>query len=171
VYIYLNMLRILGVLHLIHGPSLIILPFLYDNYVGDLLYFDYFFVMMFCYTYFQRECPITYLSKMIQDPGYIPGSTPMDFPEITAIFPPPYSHKISYYLFITSSAGYMGSLNFVIYRLNIPPELLLIPFGCLSIYFSIPDKSDYNFRVYQEFIKVIMLSCIFIVSNTIIHQL
>ena len=51
-YLIVKMIQALGILHLIHGPALIILPFLYDNYKGDLLYLDYLYFMMFCYTFF-----------------------------------------------------------------------------------------------------------------------
>ena len=171
-------LQILGFIHLVHGPALIALPFLIDTYINDLLYLNYFFIMIYSYAFFHREFPITYIAKWIENPQYIPGSNPLHFPEMIAIISTTglsieTINDISIYLFMTTSIGYMISILYVIQRLYMPYQLLLIPFSTIGFYIGFPGKIQHrrDFLVYQEIVKNIMLISMFFTTNAILFNL
>jgi hypothetical protein len=167
----MTLLQTLGILHLFHGPSLIILPLLYDNYTGDLLYLDYFYFMMFCYTFFNRECPITYIAKISENPRYIPGTRLNEYPEMRSIFPRDNADMISQYFFGFTTVGYFSSLSYVIHRANIQKELIFIPSVVLIGYFSAPRMDGEDFIHYQLLTRWIMLTCIFFMTNSALYHM
>ena len=154
------MIQALGILHLVHGPALIIVPFLYDSYNFNFLYLDYFYFMMFCYTFFDRECPITYFAKFLEDYEYKSETCINEYPEMHSIFPREHADKISYYFFASTTIGYISSLMYVIYRMNIPQETLIIPSIVLIGYFSLDKIYEEYFTQYQIFTRLIMLGYI-----------
>jgi hypothetical protein len=173
-------LRTLGYIHLIHGPLLIAFPFLHTSYVYDLCFLNYYFILVYLYCFFYRECPITYMAKWNENPNYIPGTNPDHFPEMVAVMnhwiapaeapaeAPAAINQWSSIFFMTTTTGYVYSLLYVIYRLNIPYQLLIVPFSSSIFYLGFPDKYiSHDFLVYQEIVKAIMCVSISLTTTTI----
>jgi hypothetical protein len=154
-------LEILGVIHIIHCPLLIIYPFIIINQKIDIFYLTYFFFICFSYTFINGECPISYVSKIIKKnhclkekcdevcenernfpeeigenkinfPEEI-GENKINFPEVESILPICIYPYIYYYFIITTKI-YLFSLYLVIYRNNLY-NVVYFPFSVLSIYF------------------------------------
>jgi hypothetical protein len=60
-------ITIIGLLHLIHTPLLVLFPFIVNNFTTDIFYIIYFFSIMFFYTFIDGECPISYICKVMMD--------------------------------------------------------------------------------------------------------
>jgi hypothetical protein len=201
-------LRTLGYIHLLHGPLLVAFPFLHRSYVGDLCFLNYYFILVYLYCFFYRECPITYMDKWNENPDYIPGTNPDHFPEMIAVMnhwtataatseeataatssattaatsasasatstvetqaSPLAINQWSSIFFMTTTTGYVYSLLYVIYRLNMPYQLLLVPFSSSIFYLGFPDKYiSHDFLVYQEIVKAVMLVSICLTTNVIL---
>lgn len=195
-------LRTLGYIHLLHGPLLVAFPFLHRSYVGDLCFLNYYFILVYLYCFFYRECPITYMAKWNENPDYIPGTNPDHFPEMIAVMnhwitseeataatseeatasatmeaaatmetqaSPSAINQWSSIFFMTTTTGYVYSLLYVIYRLNMPYQLLLVPFSSSIFYLGFPDKYiSHDFLVYQEIVKAVMLVSICLTTNVIL---
>jgi hypothetical protein len=156
-------LKLLGIFHTIHGPLLILFPFVYEKYIFDLLYLNYFFILMFSYTILNQEYPISFLAKYIENPNFIPGTRLNYFPEMAGIYSQPTQ------LFMSISIGYAFSVLYVIHRLHVPYQLLLFPATSIIFYLGFPvetrERSD--FLIYQEIVKHIMMISIFFTTNAI----
>jgi hypothetical protein len=72
-------LEILGLIHIIHCPLLIIYPYTIINQKLDIYYLTYFFFICFSYTFINGECPISYVSRIIKNKNYIARIS--NFPE------------------------------------------------------------------------------------------
>ena len=72
--------KMLGVIHLIHCPLLIVYPYVSTGY--DLLYLTYFLGMALSYLCFKNECLISYCAKKQVDPDYRAGSKMDWYPEM-----------------------------------------------------------------------------------------
>ena len=131
---------ILGIIHLVHCPCLIIYPYVTDCF--DFLYIIYFFGILFSYTFINGECPISYIYKKWKNPEYIAGSQISDYPEMQVIL-----GKMIQIYFGTNTVLYMGSLLYVIHRSNIPLSIFIIPSSSLSFYFYF----IYFYRVHPLF--------------------
>ena len=156
-------IKVLGIFHTIHGPLLILFPFVYEKYIFDLLYLNYFFILMFSYTLLNQECPISLLAKYIENPNYITGSRLNYFPEMAGIYSQPS------YFFMTTSIGYTFSVLYVINRLQVPYQLLLFPATSLVFYLGFPEKNRHchDFLIYKEIVKHIMMFSIFFTTSAI----
>jgi hypothetical protein len=108
------------------------------------------------------------MAKFTQDFQYNPGTRINEYPEMNAIFPISNSDKISQYFFASTTIGYISSLTYVIHRLDIPNELLIIPFVVLFGYFSWPVTDDPDFITYQHFTRLIMFASLFFTTNSMI---
>lgn len=155
---------IIGIIHIIHCPCLILLPFfIVNNHIFDIFYIEYFFSIMFLYTFINGECPISYLYKTQTDPRYIAGSRIRYYPEISDLFclSPENQKYISIY-FGTNTILYLGSLIHVIYRSNIPLTMFIIPANSILFYFSFLHFSPNHplFYVIQNMNKTILFSFI-----------
>ena len=130
---------IIGIIHVLHCPFLILLPFFVNNHIFNILYIEYFFIIMFLYTFINGECPISYFYKKQKDAKYIAGSRITDYSEISDLFFYPRETKteklISIY-FGTNTCMYLASFMYVIYRDNIPFSLFIIPMNYILFYFS-----------------------------------
>ena len=149
----------LGIIHLLHCPCLIILPFLYKNPTFDFCYIEYFLGTLFSYTFIHGECPISYIYKKRKDPNYIAGSRIANYPEMNDIFIfSLLGEKVIPYYFGTTTILYLGTLIHVIHRSNIPFSLFIIPTNSLLIYFTFvykyPDHPLFN--VIQDVHKIIL---------------
>lgn len=144
---------ILGIIHLLHCPCLILLPFLHNNHLFDILYIEYFLGIMFSYTFINGECPISYIYKKQKDPNYIPGSRITDYPEMNNLL-----HFSPSIYFGTTTILYLGTLIYVIHRNNIPFSLFIIPTNSLLFYFYIIYRYRVHplFSVIQNFNKIIL---------------
>jgi hypothetical protein len=107
---------IIGVIHFIHSPLLILFPFVIKNFILDIFYVIYFFIIMFLYTFIDGECPISYMCKLINDKNYIAGTNITYYPEMDCIIPN--KTYINYYFGIMTFM-YILTLFFVIFRTNI----------------------------------------------------
>lgn len=137
------MIKFLGLFHFIHSPLLIILPFLTNTW--DKCYINYFFTMMFSYTFTDGECPITYASKrLIHD--YSPRNN--QFPEMEFIMEKKY---IPYYFGIMSFI-YVLKLAHVIIRTRHFSFIFVILF-IYFLLFTFPNKWTFPF---QEFTKIVL---------------
>ena len=103
------MITLIGIIHFTHAP-LVVLVFLSD-YVSDIVYMNYFFGIMFLYTWLNGECPISYICKKMIDATYVAGENISHYPEM-AFIQEPYIH---YYFGITT-AIYLLSLVNVVHR-------------------------------------------------------
>ena len=157
----INILQmIIGILHLIHCPSIILLPFyIVNNPVFDIFYIEYFFSIIFSYTFLNGECPISYIYKKQKDPNYIAGSRITDYTEMydLFIFSPETQKYISIY-FGTNTVLYIGSLLYVINRSNLPLTLFRIPTSSILIYFYFIyfSRAHPLFNVIQNTNKIIL---------------
>jgi hypothetical protein len=177
-------LEILGLIHIIHCPILIIYPYTIINQKLDIYYITYFFFICFSYTFINGECPISYVSRIIKNKNYIAGSSNIcenickndnyvcenkrNFPEMESILPIFLYPYIDFYFVITTKI-YLFSLSLVVYRNNLF-NVVYFPFSVLIIYFSficlfICKKLAYRFfkyfKIYQQFTKVILLLTIY----------
>jgi hypothetical protein len=109
------------------------------------------------------------MAKFLEDPTYVPGTRIDEYPEMYSIFPMAYADKISYYFFVCTTAGYLSSLTYVVYRLNLPNELLIIPSVALIGYFVGPITDHCDFLHYQIFTRWIMIISMFFVTNSLIY--
>lgn len=157
-------INVLGIFHTIHGPVLILFPFIYEKYIFDLLYLNYFFIIILSYTFLHRECAISVLAKYMENPNYIPGSRLDYFPEMKDICSRPI------YFFMTTSIGYYFSILHVIYRLHLPCEITFFLLASTIFYLGFPEKNRHrdDFLLYQEIVKHIMIISIFFTTNTIL---
>ena len=78
--------KVLGVFHLLHAPILTFIPFYVNNQLADIIYINYFFLIMFSYTFINGECPISYISKKIIDRDYFAGKDIEYYPEMRMFF-------------------------------------------------------------------------------------
>jgi hypothetical protein len=125
---------VFGIIHLLHCPCLILLPFYINNNIFNIIYIDYFLGIMFLYTFINGECPISYLYKKQKNPNYIAGSRICDYPEMLDISCFSKPSQIQLY-FRTTTVLYIGSLLYVINRSNIPLIILIIPTNSIFFYF------------------------------------
>ncbi len=155
-------ITIIGVIHFIHSPLLILFPFVVKNFILDIFYVIYFFIIMFLYTFIDGECPISYICKLINDNKYISGTDITYYPEMECIL----TNKIyiNYYFGIMTFL-YILTLFFVIFRANIFSYFLTSTFLILLIYFLLirnvlSIKKRINFIIFQEFTKYTLLFAI-----------
>jgi hypothetical protein len=153
---------ILGVIHFIHSPLLILFPFIIKNFILDIFYIIYFFAIMFLYTFIDGECPISYICKMINDKNYIAGTNITYYPEMECILRN--KTHINYYFGIMTFM-YILTLFFVIIRRNIFSYFLSSIFLIILIYFLLirnifSIKKKINFIIFQEFTKYMLLFAI-----------
>jgi len=147
-----------GIIHLLHCPCLIIYPYITHNF--DILYIEYFFTIMFSYTFINGECPFSYIYKKWKNPEYIAGSRISDYPEMHCIFGKQNTFIQLY--FGTNTVLYMGSLLHVINRSNIPLSIFIIPTSSLFFYFYYLQFSQAHplFYIVQNMVKIILFSFI-----------
>ena len=147
-------LEILGVIHIIHYPLLIIYPFVIINQILDIYYITYFFFIFFSYTFINGENPISFISKIIGNKINFPEKkceNKINFPEIESILPTHLYPFINHYFIIISNI-YLFSLFLVVYRNNLY-HIVFFPFFILFIYFLFINKLLAN-RLLQYFILV-----------------
>jgi hypothetical protein len=148
---------ILGFIHLVHSPVLVLFPFFIQNNIFDIIYVIYFFFIMFLYTFIDGECPISYSSKKIMNLNYVSGNNITHYPEMEWIMP---NQKYIEYYFATMTILYIIMLLFVIYRTNISLYLFIFPFVTLFIYFLFIRKIVFIkqtfFNFFQEFTKYML---------------
>ena len=148
----------IGIIHLIHCPCLILLPFCINNHIFDILYIEYFLGIMFSYTFLNGECPISFFYKKQKNPNYIAGSRIYNYPEMSEIFELCFSQEKDKYISIyfgTNTVIYIGSLYYVIDRSNTP---FYIPTISLFFYFTILHfyHNSILFHVIQNVNKTIL---------------
>jgi hypothetical protein len=139
------MIEIIGLLHLIHAPLLIVFPFIINNFTIDIFYIIYFFMIMFLYTFLDGECPISYVCKLMLDKKYIAGSNIAYYPEMECILP---NKKTIDYYFGTMTILYIITLLFVIFRTNLFSYIFIVVFTILFIYFLLVRKYLIKMQMY-----------------------
>ena len=143
---------IIGIIHFIHTPVLILVPFIIDNFTTDIYYIIYFFTIMFVYTFINGECPISYTCKRMLDKHYIAGSQLTYYPEMEYVL----SKKNIEYYFGSMTFLYINTLGYVIYRTNTCSYVI---FTCITLtqYFlflrNIIKIHQLYFILFQEFTK------------------
>ena len=132
-------LEILGIIHILHFPLLIVYPFIIINQIHDIYYITYFFFICFSYTFINGECPISFVSKIIKRnfPKNI-CENERNFPEMASILPT-HLYPYIYYYFVITTKIYLFSLFLVIYR-NKLYHIVFFPFCTLFIYFLFITK-------------------------------
>jgi len=58
-------LEILGIIHIIHYPILIVFPFVIINQKFDIFYISYFFFICLSLTFINGQYPISYVSRIL----------------------------------------------------------------------------------------------------------
>ena len=160
--------KVLGVFHLLHAPILTFIPFYVNNQLADIIYINYFFLIMFSYTFINGECPISYISKKIIDRDYFAGKDIEYYPEMRMFFN---TDKDIQDYFTTTSIAYLFALLYVINRTNIPGYVFILPIGTLSYYFLFvkvynTKKETQHFIICQEIVKyVTFFTNIFIIYH------
>jgi hypothetical protein len=160
---------IIGITHLLHCPCLILLPFFINNHKFNILYIEYFFSIMFIYTFTNGECPISYIYKKQKDPSYIAGSNISHYPEISDLFLFSRENHISIY-FEMNTYMYLISLIYVINRSDIPFTMFIIPTNSILLYFAFIYLSPNHplFYIIQNTNKTIMfLFILFLIRRDI----
>jgi len=152
-------LKLVGLFHLAHAPCLTIVPFYVNNRLADIIYINYFFMIMFSYTFINGECPISYLSKRVLDPTYFSGKDLDYYPEMRMFFRT--DQDILRYFTITN-VTYLFSLGYVIHRSKMYIYNFIVPFLSLSYYFLFVrvynvEKETIEFAICQELTKYITL--------------
>ena len=148
------LIKIIGFFHLLHCPCLIVYPFFYNSFISDILYINYFYFIMFLYTFIEGECPISYVCKLLIDKNYKAGTNITYYPEMVYFL----ENNNSY--FTITTVLYLFSLLYVFLRINLSfyisfPNLLLY-FLCIRFDYFCNKK-----RIVQEITKNIMLLHIF----------
>jgi hypothetical protein len=182
-------LEILGVIHIIHYPLLIIYPFVIIHQILDIYYITYFFFIFFSYTFINGENPISFISKIIENKINFPEKkcenkinfpekkcenkinfpekkceNKINFPEIESILPTRLYPFINHYFIIISNI-YLFSLFIVVYRNNLY-HIVFFPFFILFIYFLFINKLLAThllqyFILVQQFTKFTLLFTIY----------
>jgi hypothetical protein len=159
-----HFIKIIGIFHFIHSPILILFPYFVDRPDLDVIYINYFLLIIFSYTFTNGECPITYATKMILDKNYIDGDSLEYYPEMLAICP--IESYIRYYV-TTMTCLYIGSLLYVIARSTVPP--LILPFSMVCIYFiSIRSKQLIEKNVFYTIQIITRFGLFFIIFTNLI---
>ena len=152
-------MSVIGVIHFLHNPLLILYPVLIRNPIFDLLYIKYFFATMFSYTFFDGECPVSFLYKRIMDSNYIAGDRIDDYDEIYMVWP----NRIFVQNYLATTTGLYGcSLLYTMYRINISPAfatgmglfVLLYLSGIKEVYFS---RQNIIFKISQNLLRFCFL--------------
>jgi len=133
---------IIGLIHLLHSPLLVIFPFLFQTFTTDILYINYFFFIMFLYTFINGECPISYICKLIIDKNYIAGSNITYYPEMESLLS---KRNVDYY-FGTMTILYIARLIMVLFRTNMFTYSAFTLFILLIYYYFIHNQLP-NFLV------------------------
>jgi len=152
---------IIGLFHLIHSPLLVIFPFLFQTFRTDIFYINYFFFIMFLYTFINGECPISYVCKLMMDKTYIAGSNITYYPEMELILS---KRSVDYY-FGTMTILYIATLIMVLFRTNMFPYSAFTLFILLIYYYFIRNQLP-NFLV-QEITKYTLAFTILYISHLI----
>jgi len=160
-------ITIIGLLHLIHTPLLVLFPFIVKNFTTDIFYIIYFFSIMFFYTFLDGECPISYICKVMMDKKYIAGSDVSYYPEMECVLP---NKKIIDYYFGTMTIIYITTLFFVIFRINIFSYVFIFVFTLLLNYFLFVRnyfsiKKQFYFPLLQEITKYTLFLTICFLLN------
>ena len=173
-----HFIKIIGIFHFVHSPTLILFPYFVNRPDLDVIYINYFLLIIFSYTFTNGECPITYVTKMILDKNYIAGDS-IDhqgrndqifrskveeyYPEMFEICP--IETYIRYYV-TTTTCCYIVSLLYVVARSSIVP--LIIPFSTVCIYFvSIRSKQLIEKRIFymiQMITRIALFFTLFSIS-------
>ena len=158
-----HFIKIIGIFHFIHSPTLILFPYFVNRPDLDVIYINYFLLIIFSYTFTNGECPITYATKMILDKNYIAGDSLEYYPEMLEICP--IETYIRYYV-TTTTCCYIGSLLYVVARSSIVP--LILPFSTVCIYFvSIRSKHLIEKRIFymiQMITRIALFFTLFTIS-------
>ena len=101
----------LGIIHAIHCPALIVYPYITNRY--DAVYLFYFWGMIASYHVLNNECAMSYYAKKQLDSSYVAGSRLNWYPEMH-IFTTNDRHLKMY--FTAVSIWYLSSLYKVIVR-------------------------------------------------------
>lgn len=161
-------LKLIGLFHLLHAPTLILFPFYVNNQLADIIYINYFFLIMFSYTFINGECPISYWSKKLMDSDYFAGTYIEYYPEMKMFFS---TDKDIHDYFTVTTIAYLFALTYVINRTNIPAYVFVFPMITLSYYFLFikvydTQKETKHFIICQEITKyVTFLTNVFIIYH------
>lgn len=148
----------LGLLHLIHSPLLILFPFVIVTFETDIFFIVYFLTIMFSYTFINGECPISYIYKLSIDKNYIAGSNINYYPEMEYLL----HNKIEYYFGIMTFL-YILTLFIVIFRTETFFHSIFTMI-ILANYFLFIRKRLKYFEIVQEITKYVLLFtiCLFL---------
>ena len=160
-------LKLVGLFHTFHSSFLILFPIFFKSIFLNIIYINYFFAIMFSYTFIQGECPISYACKKMIDGNYNAGQNLTHYPEMLEIFAN--EKEVQRYLFI-STYLYICSLLYVINQTSLSLPILLFPFSIIFIYFLFTRISYLNnnakvFAFVQEITKIASIVTIFYVST------
>ena len=151
-------MSIIGTLHFFHAPLLVIYPLVLPPQY-DLLYIKYFFAIMISYTFYNGECPISYIYKRRMNPQYIAGDRINDYDDLYAVC----NDRIfvNNYLVVTTSL-YSSSLIYTMYRANIDFKFTLFSMLVVLLYTS-GIKEVYVRRNHRSFVWTEPLMTIYFV--------
>lgn len=76
---------LIGIFHFIHAPLLIVYPLVFSSSDWDFAYIQYFFLIMYVYTFYNGECPISFYYKKRANPYYVAGSRITDYREMYSV--------------------------------------------------------------------------------------
>jgi len=156
----------IGLFHLFHSPILITLPTLFTELWFYNAYLQYFFIVMFSYTFINGECPISYAAKRILDKNYIAGQCISYYPEMISILRS--DEHINAYFGCTTTI-YIITLLHVAFQSNVPILYLMPAFASTLLYFlfvrEIYFKKDRYYPVVQQITRNVLFVTICYVST------
>jgi len=78
-------MSLIGVFHFIHAPLLVIYPLTFSSSDWDFVYIQYFFLIVYAYTFYNGECPISFYYKKRVNPYYVAGSRITNYDEMYTV--------------------------------------------------------------------------------------
>lgn len=126
-------MSLIGVFHFIHAPLLIVYPFIISSTDWDFAYIQYFFLIMYVYTFYNGECPISFYYKRRANPNYVAGSRITDYDEMHSVCKD--RAFVKKYIATTTSI-YGCTLLYTMRRLRIVPAFTLWAALVVLIYTS-----------------------------------
>ena len=147
-------MSLIGVFHFIHAPLLIVYPFVISSSDWDFAYIQYFFLIMYAYTFYNGECPISFYYKKRANPYYVAGSRITDYDEMYTICKD--RTFVKKYIATTTSL-YGGALLYTMRRIHITPAFTVWAALVVLIYTSAIHEVYFK-RAHQLF-TVVQLLC------------
>lgn len=158
-------MSLIGVFHFIHAPLLIVYPFVFSLSDWDFAYIQYFFLIMYAYTFYNGECPISFYYKKQTNPYYVAGSRVTDYDEMYTVCKD--RTFVKKYI-ATTTTLYGCTLLYTMHRLSITTAftawssliILIYTSAIHEVYFK---RTHQLFRIIQNICRFCFVFAIFFI--------